>query len=635
MAPHVLGTLFALALLAGAAAYVAGLRGLLGSETFAMAHGAYLRAILAGSAFVLCAFAFGGRHTPFSIATILLMVLGLAYAPGSMRPGFDLTAGAVAGLGLARLILAARGLPKAQVAGVLALGLGVAGLLALVNLRHNYAVPVGLEMALLGLTHHDTLFHAAVAQNLGARGIASIGADGLVPMAYHVFSHRVIGGFTAWLGTEMLHGYGLFLSIVAIPVLLGLMLQTAAQLYRPAATALEAWVAMFTTLGWLAFGGAIMWHSYFSSESYILALWMLLLAVLLLHQLATRAQPGWGGQALVLGLLAACVGMAALSKVSVGAVLACAVAMGIATAGRLRPMAVARAVLAGLLPALVVYLANPVSGGEDAALLRPFAFLRYEEPALYAALFALVMTYLAKRHFPTDHSARVLVLALGTGMWAGLAASYLLNTPAGAQYYFSDPGTWLGLMLVPVLGLAPKWLTRRPQGRQFGPVAAFILAMMALHDRSLDGVERLGTYRAALAALPETASAGESAVQHTAVGQALLASRAGAFDAIVVSAAHAGFWRSQPVCWAASYMLPALTGKPMLRGLPPEGPECEITPYYGLASYDPAQSRAPTDLDAGALCAHALPRDARRLLVITAQAHWITTCPDGPGQTAR
>lgn len=638
MMTQTLGTIFALTLVVCGASYVVGLRELLGSDSFAIPALTYFRSILVAFAFVLCGFAFGGPHTVKSVAAILLMLLGLAYIPASLRFSFEIVAIIISVRGLVRLFGEAAKLPKTHIASVVTLAFAVSASLALINLRLNYSVPVALETSLAGLSHHDTLFHAAIAQNLLHAQVASIGADGLVPIAYHVFSHRVIGGFTALLGTEMLHGYAIFMSIVAIPVLLGLLLQTAAQLHRPATIHLGATAAMFSVLGWLAFGGALMWHSYYVSESYTLSLWMALLAVLLLQQLVDPADQALPRQGLLIVLLAATVALATLSKVSVGAVLACAVAMGILVAGRLQPLAWAASILAGLLPTVAIYLIYPVATPDKAAMIKPFAFLQeHMEPAIYALLFALVLTCLAYRHFPRDHGARTLTLALGTGMWAGLVASYLINTAGGAQYYFSDPGSWLGLMLVPVLGLVPKWLTRRGAFGQFGIVAAFIAVMMFLHDNKLRGLDRLEGYQTALASLPVATSLGERAVQHTAPGRALLASRdhAREIDAIVLDGAHEAFWNSQKVCWATIFLLPALVGKPMLQGIVPDEQNCEITPYYGLADYDLHAGRAPTDLANEALCATAQVRGMTRLLVISADAQWIETCADQSGPSLR
>ena len=625
--PLMIGTLFALVLVLVGTAYVAGLRAFMGSESFGIAPMIYARAALIGFAVLLCPFVVPDRYRPVSVGLVLGLLLALAYVPAAALVLVEVAAAGLVIFGLYRFAQVARHSSVRLIAGVVLLALFAGAFLGEINLRHNYSIPVGLEAALMGMAHQDTLFHAALAQNLLQASTASIGADGLVPIVYHVFSHRVIGGLTTLWGTEVLHGYAMFLSIIAIPVLIGLLLQSAALIYRPAQIRLDPTVAMFSVLGWLVFGGAIMWHSYYSSESYTLSLWIVLLVVLLLHHAVTTDAQGierWG----VIALLALAVGLAALSKVSVGAVLACAVAAGLLAWGHFRPIAWITALLAGLAPAILVYIAYPVTQDSSAALIKPFAFLRYTKPAVYALLFAGIVTFLAWRHFPRDHAIRTLVLALGAGMWAGLGASFLINTAAGAQYYFSDPGSWLGLMIIPLLGLTPKWLTRRRASVQFAIVAGFIAVMLVMHDDNLRGVERLERLHTAMTELPDAATLGERAVLHTATGQAFQAAQAmaGSVDAIWVDGAHAGFWQGQQVCWATSFVLPALVGIPMLNGIIPENFGCEISIYYGFADYDLASGRAQAGSQDAEICTSAAAKGIDRVLAVTSEGARVVDC---------
>ncbi|MCC5993139.1 MAG: hypothetical protein JJT99_11510 [Rhodobacteraceae bacterium] len=609
------------------AIYVYGLRAALGAETLSFGPVTLLRAAVLPSAILLLPVVLGLRHAVASIGAILALLLVLAFAPAPMLWLLDPLAAVVVLFGLWRLSTILVRIRVAHVAIVVILAVFAAALLAQINLRHNYALPIGFETALIGLAHQDTLFHAAVAQNLLNASVASIGADGLVPLVYHVFSHRVIAGLATWLGIEMLHAYGVFVSVVAIPVMLGLLLQVAAQIHQPGRIRLDPTAALLMIFGWLALGGALMWHSYYSSESYTLSLWLLLLAVPLLHRLPMTgavAAERW----VILALLALTVALAALTKVSVGAVLACTVAAGLVAEGRFRPKAWVLAALCGLLPALAVYLAYPVTQDGDAALFKPFAFLRYSRPAVYALLLAVILSVLAWRHFPRDHATRSLTLALGAGMWAGLGASYLVNTAAGAQYYFSDPGSWLGLLLIPLLGLVPKWLSRRQAVTQISIVAVFVALMLFLHDHKLRGLARVDVIEASLAALPEASTLGERAVRHSAAGQAVLAAQilGGEFDAIVVGGGHEVFWQTPQVCWASSFVLPAITGKPMVQGIIPVTYGCEISPYYGFADYDLSASRAPLDLSQDALCPVAQARGAARLLVVLQTGAELLAC---------
>lgn len=626
-APFALGTLLAITLVIGGGLYVYGLRVFFGAETLSFGPIVLLRAGLLASAILLLPVALGLRHGVASIGVILALLIALAIAPAPLLRLLDPLIALVVLFGLWRLFATLAKLRASHIAIIVILSMITAALLAQINLRHNYALPIGFEVALIGLSHQDTLFHAALAQNLLQASVASIGADGLVPIVYHVFSHRVIAGLVTWLGIEMLHAYGVFMSVIAIPVMLGLLLQVAAQIHRPAQNGLAPSAAMLSIFGWLTLGGAFSWHSYYSSESYTLSLWLLVLAVALLHRLPmTRmADPErW----MIMALLALAVTLAALSKVSVGAVLACAVAAGLVAERRFKPGGWALAALVGLLPALLVYLAYPVTQDAEAELFRPFAFLRYTRPAAYALVLALTLSFLAWRHFPRDHAARSLTLALGAGMWAGLGAAFLVNTSAGAQYYFSDPGSWLGLLLIPLLGLGPKWLSRREAVTQAGIVAAFVAVMLFMHDEKLRGLARLAGIEAALAALPPASTLGERAVQFTPAGQALLAAQKmhDDFDAIVVGADHAAFWQGPQICWSSSFLLPALTGKPMIQGIIPEIHDCEISRYYGFADYDLSTGRAPQDLSQDALCPVARTRGAARLLVVSQVGAELLAC---------
>lgn len=622
-----LGTLFAVILSLGGAGYVFFLRHYLGSESFEIGLFSIVQGFLICASLVVLPHLFGVRHGLRGVAIILTILLWLAYAPGWSLQIVSVLAVAILVAGLLPFFKILKNAGVWQVTVVTILALVAAALLAQINLRHNYSTPISLEASLIGLAHQDTLFHAAVAQNLMSAAVASIGADGLVPLVYHVFSHRVIGGLATLLGIEVLHAYSIFVSIIAIPVMLGFLLQIAAQLHNPGSWNLAAPAAMFSVLGWLAFGGAIMWHSYYSSESYTLSLWLLLLTLPLLHSLGQpnqRSSQYWA----ILGLLSATITLAALSKISVGAVLACAVAVGIVAAGHFRFVAGLTGALVGFVPLIAVYLAYPITQESDASLFKPFAFLYYTKPAAYALLLALVMSFLAWRNFPREHAARGLTLALVAGMWAGLGAGFLVNAAGGSQYYFTDPGSWLGIMLIPVLGLVPKWLARKTAFMQIGFVAIFVAVMLFFNDEKMRGLERLNVIAEAMEKLPEASSLGERAVQNTATGQAMLLAKShlDLIDAIVVDAEHTAFWQSQSVCWTTSIVLPALVGKPMIRGIIPESYSCDISRYYGFADYDLSVGRAPARPSADTLCAVAQSRALTRLLIISAQDAEVVAC---------
>jgi hypothetical protein len=331
-----------------------------------------------------------------------------------------------------------------------------------------------------------------------------------------------------------------------------------------------------------------------------------------------------------LALLAGLVGLAALSKISVGFVLGAAVAAGFAFQGRKNPWRLIAALLVGILPPIVVYLAYPVSAGTDEPMFVLFDFFTYERPAIYALLLASIITFLALRRMPSTVSEKSLVVALLSGMWAGLGASYVLNAPAGAQYYFSDPGSWLGLLVIPVLGMVPRWLSARAPKSGFLIVSGMIVTLLALHDDKLRGVEQIKTWQTVFSkdAAPDASGAGDVLFESGAVERVLesVIDHATAVDAVLVDGDFAAFWTSQKTCWAASILLPALTGKPMLQGIVPDAYGCEITPYYGFSEYALAEGRAPTDLGQATICKSAAARGFENLLVVTAETAVVISC---------
>ncbi len=623
-----LATLFGTLLSLGGGIFLFWIRNAFGSEDFSIPTTAYLRAFLFSGAIMLLPVAFGVRHGLRSTAALLFVLLACAFMPSWFKFSLDIATVLIWFFGI-RLLWGLK-LPTAtQSLTVLAIATLCSVIYGFVNLALNYATPIVLEAALVGLAHHDTLFHAAIAESLTRFGVASIGVDGHIPLVYHVFSHRVIGGFAEWLGVPALQGYSLFVGFVAVPVLVALLLQASAQLLPAKSPNVARPVATFSVLTWLALGGALMWHSYYVSESYNISLWFLILAVLVFQRMSL-ASTEKTEHIVALTLLAGLVGLAALSKISVGFVLGAAVAAGLAFQGQKKPWFLLASVLAGLLPPIAVYLSYPVSGGTNEPMFVPFAFFAYERPAVYALLLASVLTVLALRRMPADSSRKSLVVALLSGMWAGLGASYVLNAPAGAQYYFSDPGSWLGIMVIPVLGMVPRWISDRTPKTGFLIVSGMIIALLALHDDNLRGLEQIRTWRAAFASAtePNASTLREASLKETPVGRVVTSviDHNTAVDAVLIDANFSEFWMSQKTCWAASIVVPALTGKPMLMGIVPQKYGCEVTPYYGFADYSLSDGQALANPDQEEICQIAAKRDFGRVLLITAENSMVISC---------
>ena len=622
-----LATVFAASLVLASLFLAVLLRHWFGSAGFTPAPTGYLRSLGLGLALMLLPYLSAERrHGVTSFAGLGVILAGLLVLRGQAMLLVDLICLLIVSVGAARLWPGLASLPHRWIAVMGGMG-ALAGAILVLAVQREFLL-LGPEQAMLGLLHPDTLFHVAIAKLLENHGIVTVGLDGIVPTTYHVLSHRLIAGYGSWTGIDLLLAYGLFQYVIAVPVLLALLLQAAAQFFQPGPGGnLTPPAAVLSVYWWLALGGAIMWHSHYVSESYALGLWFVIFGAILLERLTLETRTTQ--RAALLVALALCIGLASLAKISVGAVLACGLAAGLAALSGCRPAGLVQAAVFALLPASAIYLAQPVASGGDAPMFKLFDFFRYEKPAAYALIFAGVMSYLAYRHWPADRRRQVMCLALLTGAYAGLGASYILNLPAGAHFYFSDPGTWMALMVIPLLGLAPKWLLRRPAPAQILWVAVSLAILLGLHERKLRGLDRVSDMTETAQALSPDGGLGPTLLTHTRLGS-LWSAHAGeafAFDAVHVAAEDLDFWNGHSRCWASSFVFPALFGRPMVAGIPPEAAQCEITPYYSFSGYDLAQSRATTGMTADALCLRAERHGFRSILWVTPDDARVLTCP--------
>jgi hypothetical protein len=563
------------------------------------------------------AFALGGRDIGLVLSLAVSMILSLRLAGSVFGPvggvlapwlwvalllGFArlapwlvtalVAAGVVAGLsGLVRN----RDLPARDLAAALVLGglLGAMHLMLLV--RMGYAHPLAMEAALHGLQHRDTLFHAAIVSSLRAGEAASLSLDGTVPISYHVFSHRIVAALADWLSVPSLNAYSLFVPILSGPVLVGTFLWSAGLLVAPPRQELGPARAQAGLTGLVLLAGVAGASNMWASESFMVGLWAVVGAAAAMHA-ATLPRSRWA----VL-LLPAFVVIAGMAKISVGAVLACGVAAFVAHHGRWRIPALLGAVVAGPVPFLALSLSEGPDAPSDGGLISPFAFLfGMPESAVLLLLFAVVLTVAAFRAWPEDRARRSIAFGLGATLLSGVCAAFLVDLPAGAQLYFINPGIVAGMLLVPALGLAPRWMLRGPARRTAGLVAAGVVVVILVEAQPLEGLARLRDLSASLDAPPPLAP---------------MMTAAASADAVHFAAGSSAVWQLSSVCWTSAFAVQAIAGKPLLMGLPSERNGCAPSPYYGFADYDPSRSAA-RPLDDGALCTAARQRGYDRILVV-------------------
>jgi hypothetical protein len=199
-------------------------------------------------------------------------------------------------------------LPLAQFVRPVLGVLGCAGMWYLIvqwrriNLKNMLALPV-FAIALFGSSIHsdfeyikylnkgnisiDSFFHIAIAAMYKNYGVASLGLDGLVPISYHTLSHKVLAGISVLSQENVMATYARLYFVLG-PALLVFMLAALAIRIQPRQTfdnaLLNVSVLMLAVRCLPVFKEFGFWDSYFSSESYLLGLVLLVAAILALIQ---------------------------------------------------------------------------------------------------------------------------------------------------------------------------------------------------------------------------------------------------------------------------------------------------------------------------------------------------------------
>lgn len=250
------------------------------------------------------------RNYPLAILALIAWLAALPLAPWSRY--LMLLTGIVGSLFLLRKIPR---LPLAETL-VTSIILFLAGSSLYINFNYH-------DLLSAGDIHIDTAFHAAIAAMYKHYGIASVGLDGLVPVSYHVLSHQIMAGLSRLSGLEILATYAYLYTALA-PALLAFAMAATARCLNPAISLNRLLLAIATVLLALVslkpFSMAALWGSFFTSESYLVALALLCMAITQLQALDDRAGALAGMNGIILG---AAVLAAGLAKGSVGLVGVC------------------------------------------------------------------------------------------------------------------------------------------------------------------------------------------------------------------------------------------------------------------------------------------------------------------------
>ena len=134
-----------------------------------------------------------------------------------------------------------------------------------------------------GTVHRDTLFHASIASMIKTYGITSTGLNGLVETPYHFLSHAIIASFSLLTELPVYESYGIINAVLFAPLIIFSCSYVAYSLsdnIKISNTWLSVSVVIFASS--FLFSGWGVFVSYFTSESYLLSLSLLLLSLQLI-----------------------------------------------------------------------------------------------------------------------------------------------------------------------------------------------------------------------------------------------------------------------------------------------------------------------------------------------------------------
>jgi hypothetical protein len=506
------------------------------------------------------------------------------------------------------------------------------------------------EAALLGTAHHDTLYHSAVASMLTKFGAISAGLDGPVPHIYHAMSHLWLGGLASWLEVPTIHVYYIGPQVVGAPLLIFALAVATFSLWQPS-QAKSPLLLVLLPVALLFVVDAWDWYAYLDSESYLFSLSLFLLTLPLVFELANRKSASVSILSAVTAVLACALTVA--TKVSVGTILAAALAFAIA-----RPLLdqLSLRMLAALGVALtIIALGILLLTGYGKAILQliePWQFVHFYPDVAYANL-AVTLAALglaALLYFWSDRSRQRILETVLVLLVASVVPAMLLFYPAGAQYYFLNVGTWLGIVLFAGAVLLP--LVERLD-RPWVAVPVVLLVGVVALAATPKKAGSVRSFHRLIATLNAQAAKGKLS-DETESGQAegeLLSERTAhrepssfeqlnslatnlestfggrlkrTLDGANLSAATSvlvfvppslmEFWTLNQVCFADSFLIPALFGVPMLNGLPPLQAGCGPLTDYGFDAYSPASHS--TELTDEQICAKSVKLGFEEVLIV-------------------
>lgn len=573
-----------------------------------------------------------GRQGTFALACFI------AASTLTTMAGYPGLVAVVAALGVG-LWINRRALPfgsRPPAAGLIACVAGAAifamAAFVLVN-SMQYATVFSPEKALTGMHNRDQLFHAAIASMFAGYGVAGTGLDGLQPFRYHLLSHIWLGLTAKGFGVNSIFGYFLGMQIVAVPLIyFSLTVSTTA--FGPDKPANRAVLLAMPIAVLFAFEHWN-WLSYLISESHILGLILLLLALPMLKGISRNPGDPLPYATIALGFALGLLALAA--KVSVGFVWFAGFLYLSVRANRVsRPQLALYG--AGLLVIawIAVTFLLPVEHSQSSRFV-PFHFFRLYPSAAMANLIpiglaATLQIALWRSSSRPDRVWRETVVIM---LMASVAPTFILQLDGGSAYYFINIGTWIA---VAALAGHAVSIVRLSHSRIVLAACLVVIAasFIAHPDRkaAYAGFQKERDQLLERVLGPESAAAnGETSIfdrsvlaqiaqgTEDSVGSRLsraldaAALTAGDETLVFIEPGADDFWSMNSDCTMPQFLVPAYFGVPLLKGLPPVERACDLGIYYSLASYGAeAASSIMTDEQ---LCRAALTRGFATILVVS------------------
>jgi len=464
-----------------------------------------------------------------------------------------------------------------------------------------------------GHVHRDTLYDASMAAMIKNYGVVSTGLNGLVETPYHTLSHAIYAAISLATRAPVLEVYGVANVVLLAPLLIFAVVACCMTMeVRARLDPVKVWFAVCLLLVFVprVLGRWAVWDSFFGSESYLVSLSLLLLALPLLAKARLT-----GVELLSLAVAAAFMAAAKASTGLVFVVLTC-MRLALLDGEKKSREALAFFAIAVIVAAVVArsaiantgnYFFGPLDFIERCSALGAHLGLAHRALVTGAALPALnwllagvslgsffVLHFLVSWCVIADAMRRlglrgalkspVAVLSLGA-VAAGIAIVLVYRILGGSAYYFTNIAFFVSL---PAAAAALAGVIEAGKFR-WRPIQLVVTGLVVIV--SLDAYWNLSAL-----------SDARMVMGHSALVGRLLAAR-DALPRDVVLRADAAMLAANPIeiCSARPFVFPALSERPWI-GVIAGAPGCRYIDYgydnYRMSS-DSTQPTAPPRLSYG------------------------------------